>query len=375
MKLLLERLGISITHLKCLDEVFIQYNDEYRRVEDIFNSPPFCDIVSDISKELYAGGKQPRGSQILNRQMILGDIVEYIFTGRAYFFAAKSEENFKNFLKLILYCVNQLLIFDTITVNPDIRRRYIEKLENEIDPQILYEKSGDQQLAYELKNSATVIYDSDWQRYDLLVDSLLPKTLGCPKELIVFAELIRSGKGIIIPLLLLQKIFVYQKPMAPPDFLVLKSNKEIFGIEVGYRKEEQSREFNLKTSIPTFAVDLKNNLHNRCPKCGEIILYCDSIIESYSNGDLPLELNGNGRYYCFNCNSFDDGRCKFSNYYGKVSGTDFIGNPLQNKSMHYHACCVRNDNYTHYSNLVSIIDRHRNHFFAQIPAIDGLEAL
>ena len=218
MKLLLERLGISITHLKCLDEVFIQYNDEYRRVEDIFNSPPFCDIVSDISKELYAGGKQPRGSQILNRQMILGDIVEYIFTGRAYFFAAKSEENFKNFLKLILYCVNQLLIFDTITVNPDIRRRYIEKLENEIDPQILYEKSGDQQLAYELKNSATVIYDSDWQRYDLLVDSLLPKTLGCPKELIVFAELIRSGKGIIIPLLLLQKIFVYQKPMAPPDF-------------------------------------------------------------------------------------------------------------------------------------------------------------
>ena len=123
-----------------------EYNDEYRRVEDIFNSPPFCDIVSDISKELYAGGKQPRGSQILNRQMILGDIVEYIFTGRAYFFAAKSEENFKNFLKLILYCVNQLLIFDTITVNPDIRRRYIEKLEKPMKIQKFYDLTKKQKV-------------------------------------------------------------------------------------------------------------------------------------------------------------------------------------------------------------------------------------
>jgi len=374
LKLLLEKLGISITHLICLDEIFIQNNDEYRRIESIFNSSPFSDIVSDISKELYAGGKQSRGSQILNRQMILGDIIEYIFTGRAYYFAAISEENFKHFLKLILYSVNQLLILDTITVNPDIRKEYIEKLESEIDHQILYEKAGDQQLADELKNSNTIIYDSDWKRFDALVDSLLPKTLGCPKELVVFAELIRSGKGVIIPLLLLQRIFLYQETIAPPDFLVLKSNKEIFGIEVGYRKEEQSREFNLKTSIPTFAVDLKNNLHNRCPKCGEIILYCDFIIESYSNNDLPQVLDEDGKYYCYNCEAFDDGRCKFSNYHGKVRGTDFAGRPIE-KPMHYHALCVRNESYTYYSDVISIIDEHKNEFFAQIPAIDGLENL
>ena len=29
--------------------------------------------------------------------------------------------------------------------------------------------------------------------------------------------------------------------IAPPDFLLLKKNKNIFGIELGYNKESQSR--------------------------------------------------------------------------------------------------------------------------------------
>jgi hypothetical protein len=41
----------------------------------------------------------------MSRQMILGDVIEYIFAGRAYYYAAKSESNLKNFLKLILYTV------------------------------------------------------------------------------------------------------------------------------------------------------------------------------------------------------------------------------------------------------------------------------
>ena len=40
----------------------------------------------------------------------------------------------------------------------------------------------------------------------------------------VFAELIRHKIGIIIPLLLIQRIFGDRNPIAPPDFLILKKN-------------------------------------------------------------------------------------------------------------------------------------------------------
>jgi hypothetical protein len=369
MKLLLDKLNISVQHLKCLDDVFLNNHQEYKRINDILNSEEFSHIYEEISREIYAGGKQPRGNLKLARQMILGDVIEYIFTGRAYYYAAKSEENFKNFLKLIMYSVNQLLIYDSITVQPDIRKLYIEKLEEEIDLKILYEKDDDSELARNLKNSKTVLNDGNWKQFDSLVDSILPKTLGCPKELVVFAELLRVKKGIIIPLLLIQRLFGNRNPIAPPDFLLAKGNKEIFGIEVGYAKEGQSREFSIQTSIPTFAVDLKNNMHNRCPKCGEIILYCDKVIESFSEGTLTSKL------ICKDCQNFDNGNCIFSNYYGKWKGTEFNGNSSEQKERHYHAKCVKDDTYDYRQQSVRINDKHLEEFFAQIPQIQGLENL
>jgi len=372
VKILLDKLGISIQHLKCLDDIFSNEHQEYKRINSILNSEEFGHIYEEISRELYAGGKQPRGNLKLARQMILGDIVEYIFTGRIYYYAVKSEENFKYFLKLIMYSVNQLLIFDSITVQPNIRKLYIEKLEEEIDLKILYEKDGDLALAKELKTSETVIYDTNWKQFDALVDSILPKTLGCPKELVVFAELLRLKKGIIIPLLLIQRLFGNRNPIAPPDFLLAKENKEIFGIEVGYAKEGQSREFSIRTSIPTFAVDLKNNMHNRCPKCGEIILYCDKVIEYFSEGTLDSKLQSD-KFLCKDCPNLDNGNCLFSNYYGKWKGTEFNGNLSEQKERHYHAKCVKNDTYDHRRQSVIIIDEHLEEFFGQIPQIQGLE--
>lgn len=375
MKILLDKLGISIKHLKLLEKIFLENHDEYKRIENVFRTQPFKETVTEISKELYAGGKQLRGNDTLNRQMVLGDIIEYIFTGRAYYYATKSEDNFNNFLKLILYSVNQLLIFDSITVNSDIRRKYLKKLEDKIDINLLYEKEGDKELAKKLMKSNTVYEDSDWEEFDLFVDSILPKTLGCPKELVVFAELIRLKKGIIIPLLLNQKIFGDRNPIAPPDFLLLRENKEIFGIELGYKKEEQSREFTIRTSIPTFAVDLENNLHNRCPKCGEFILYCDPVIEAYSNGTLNDKLDSDsGRFLCLNCPNFEGGNCKYSNYYGKRYGKTFNGDEIESGNRHYHSKCVLNGYYKLRHRKKPIID-HKDEFFAQIPKIQGLENL
>lgn len=154
MKLLLDKLGISVDHLKCLDEVFIENNEEYQRINEILNSDEFISVYQDFARQLYAGGKT-RGNSLLklNRQMILGDVIEYIFSGQAYYHAAKSDDNLKDFYKLIFYSVNQMLLYDTITVNSNLRRLYIEKLEENIPLDILYEKPGDEQLANELKES------------------------------------------------------------------------------------------------------------------------------------------------------------------------------------------------------------------------------
>lgn len=377
MKLLLDKLGVSVEHLKCLDETFRENSEEYQRIEDILTSSEFNEIYTEISREIYAGGKKPRGNIKLARQMILSDVIEYIFTGRAYYFAAKSEENFRNFLKLILYCVNQILLFDIITVNPAIRRAYIEKLEQNIPLEQLYEKEGDQETADDLKENNAVIWTDEWSRdINLFVDSILPKTLGCPKELVVFAELIRLKQGIIIPLLLIQKIFGDKDAIAPPDFLLIKSNKEIYGIEVGYAKEGQSREFSIRTSILTFAVDLMNNMHNRCPKCGENLLYCDPVIEAYSYGTLAHEIeNRGGKFYCHDCPNFNEGRCSFSNYYGSLVAIRFNGEPCPSEGRHYHTNCVLDDHYTFYREKRVIREHHMNDFFAQVPEIDGIKSL
>jgi len=372
MELLLEKLQISVTHLKCLDEIFRAQSPLYNQIEQNMVRELGPDL-DEISKELYAGGKARGG---LNRQMILGDVIEYIFTGRAYYYAAESENRFKSFATLILYSVNQLLLLDTITVDPTIRRAYIEKLEEKIDSSILYEKEGDRELAQRLKTSPAVIWQEEWKPFDTFVDSILPKTLGCPKELIVFLELIRLKKGLIVPLLLTQRLFGSGVKVAPPDFLLLKRNKEMFGIEVGYAKEGQSREFSAQTSIPTFAVDLANHMHNRCPKCGQNILYCDSVIKKYADGTLWGQLDTEGRYKCgADCSNFNGRVCTFANYYGKYRGLCFYGQQKADddkKDMHYHATCVMSGMYRYRRGERSIEEYHGDEFFCQIPKVDGI---
>ncbi len=370
MELLLKRLEFSVEHLLCLDMTFQQCSPEYKNIANKLSAPEFKDIYVDISRELYAGGKKIRGEQRLYRQMILGDVIEYVLTGRAFYYACKSKNNLKNFLKLIFYIVNQLLIMDSITVNNALRQCCIKNLMKcNIPDDILFEKENDKELAEELLKSTTRLNDDNWKRYDAFIDSILPKTLGCPKELVVFAELIRLKIGIILPLLLVQRLFNDKEPIAPPDFLLLKNNRDIYGIEVGYNKEGQSREFSLRTSIPTFAVDLEENMHNRCPVCGEFILYCDKFIEKYSSGFNDLHIK------CSNCDNFDNGNCKYSIYYGKYHGFDYNGVDISEKKMHYHTNCVKDKYYISKNKQINILEKHRDDFYAQVPRIQGLDAI
>lgn len=378
MQLLLKKLNLSVKHLKCLDKIFreecsIYAENELKMRRELGN------VIKDVGRELYAGGKTKGNAHIkMNRQMILGDIIEYIISGRAHYYAAESAENQKNYMKLVFYIVNQLLLFDTITIKPNIRKKYLMLLEATLNKNDLYEKEGDKSLAEDLKYSNIVIWEQGWDKYDNFVDSLLPKTLGTPKELIVFIELIRLRVGLVIPLLLIQRLFNGENAIAPPDFLVLKRNKEIFGIEVGYNKEGQSREFNLKTSIPTFGVDLADHMHNRCPKCGENILYCDEVINDYVNGTLWGKLDDQKRYICGDCPKCNQGMCLYANYYGKYEGDCFYGAQKAGdgkQMLHYHAKCVIESSYKYRNKKVKIKDLHLDEIFAQYPKIEGIDEI
>jgi len=117
-------------------------------------------------------------------------------------------------------------------------------------------------------------------------------------------------------------------------------------------------------------------MHNRCPKCGENILYCDPVIEAYSIGILLERLDEEGRYRCSDCEHFNEGKCKFSNYYGRVNGTSFNGNELEATAYrHYHTNCVKEDTYTYRRQECLIYEDNLTFFFAQIPEIEGLDNL
>jgi hypothetical protein len=377
MNKLLERLSVSVQHLQVLDDIFYQNHPLYKSISDKLNTPPFLSVMEGIELQIYAGGKKTKGKgRKLMRQMILGDLLQYIFTGRAFYYGTFSAQHLKDFQKLILNIVNQILIYDSITIDSNIRTLYINELEKNIPLAILYEKVGDQNLAHSLKSNPIKIGQQGWSTaIDSFIDSILPKTLGNPKELVVFTELIRMKKGIIIPLLLIQRTFGIKDPIAPPDFLIIKPNKDIFGIEVGYAKEGQSREFALQTSIPTMAVDLKNNMHNRCPKCGGMILYCEPVIDFFVDGTLHQKLGQScGKFLCKSCLQFNSGNCVFSNYYGYANINDFTGKPLKQGNYHFHAACVLGDSFLYYNKpkpISSLLDT----FFAQIPEIQGLESL
>ena len=66
-----------------------------------------------------------------------------------------------------------------------------------------------------------------------------------------FREALKNHNSVILTQEMVLKYFGDKNPIAPPDFLLAKGNKEIYGIEVGYSKEGQSREFSIRFSSTT----------------------------------------------------------------------------------------------------------------------------
>lgn len=340
-----ENLVKSIEHLKTLTTVFSDknnyekmvdwniYNDNYSKLNQLMSSPEI-----EMPKQLYDEN---------GRQMILADIIEYIFFGRGYYAITKGGAEKKKLLKskfieIMLRYVNVLMCYESMTADKGLRKKFLEQLKNKI-PEV-----GNEELFEKLKGfegNVGISGEGDEEVNDYF-DTILPKTAGgLWHEILVFAFLLRYDLGYIVPLLLHQKLLSGSDSVVPPDFLLITREKDIYGVEVGRKKEIQSGAFSLTTNIPTASVDTENSRNSdRCPLCKRWIQFCDRAIQDFSNLDKPLApveikcLDGTCSF--FPKEEIAEGKCPYTKYSrNKAKTMQHTHHPYAD-GKHYHYSCV-----------------------------------
>jgi len=398
-----ENIKRSIEHLDKIHNIFYDETNHPIYVE-MYQK---FDSLTKAHEELFL--KQIYGSS--GRQMILADIIEYIFNGRGYYFVTANKNDYSmrigEYIKMIMYFTNLLMYYESMTVNVIDRIDFLKSvkltLPSEEDFNLfngLLEYGG--VIGLPEKNIPLNLFKEDLiDKYDLgspeaakkklnkYFDSLLPKTAGgLWHELLVYAFLLRYKLGYVIPLLLNQRLLHGEKKhLVPPDFLILTDDKRIYGIEVGMKKEIQSGSFSLDTGIPTATVDTINSRSSdRCPICKEWILFCHRAIDEFSDQSSKIKsseikcLDGNCKYY--SKNDIINGCCPFTKYSSNCAKTlDFTHHKFAN-GLHYHYRCILTN--IENTNKVKIIeslntqiskDKTVSALKTHLPYYQGLESL
>lgn len=309
--------------LKSDFEIYMEQSKEYSTILETLNIP----------SQLY-GEK--------GRQMILADIIEYILLSRG-LYSLKKPEDKKLFIKSILKLVNLLMSYELLTISDGLRKEYCKQLKEKI-PDITEEN-----LFYELENFSGIIglpnadVRKDLSKY---FDTLLPKTAGgLWHELLVYVFLLRLNIGYIVPLLLSQRLHGLQNHLVPPDFLIITYQKQIFGVEVGIKKEIQSGSFSLQTAIPTATIDTINSrTSDRCPICKKWIQICPYVIDNFSNFEIEIE-KPELRCLDIDCPYFSkeeiaNGQCPYTKYSRKKADSKDYTHHSFSDGKHYHYQCV-----------------------------------
>ncbi len=336
----------SLQHLKTLDKVyqtksyknknnkneFEIYNNSLRELNNSFNELGFYE-------ELYSKN---------NKQMVLADIIEYIILGRGFYSIGTrkkdTEKNKKLFIKGVLNLVNILMVFETITVDTDLRKKFLLNVSEKI------KEIKEEELFNELKEYIGEIGIPDSNASKKLTkyfDKFLPKTAGgLWHELLVYIFMLRNNLGYIIPLLLHQKFYSLNGHIVPPDFLIISHDKRIFGVEVGIKKEIQSGSFSLKTAIPTATIDTINSRNSdRCPICKKWIEFCPYVIEKYSDTDKiikKIEIKCLDECDKYTKEDIVKGKCKYSKYSRNKTNSEHTKHEYSD-GKHYHYYCVLNN--------------------------------
>lgn len=275
--------------------------------------------------------------------------------------------NRKSYLKMILHVVNELLIQEPVTTSAYFseRKRFMNFMKKQNisyffedeEAKKIYEEAkkfkGD--LSYKDKKTKKLYY---------AVDSLLPKSIGAAIELIVYAYLIRHDFGYVIPMLLNQRLLSHDSHLIAPDFLIVK-NGRIFGVEVkqAFKKTpDHIFDFSSETSIPVVVARVPNTVPLRCPICKKWILYCDEIIDRFSDYSQKIE---NIKISCKReCQNFR--KCNYITYKGVLKSS-------KEKELHYHYNCVKKKPFVR--NLMKDKKEQEKRLISYYPHVQGLSKL
>ena len=317
---------------------------------------------TDLADQLYFGQK--------GRQMVLGDILAYMLTGRGYWTAVESPEKFQNFLKVRLYVCNLLLLQESLlsaSSKAQQRRRILTSLEkHNID--FFFATPAEEDLYKKLKAYPGLLTPRDPRDLYKVMDSVAPKPLGTVGELVVYLHLLNRRLGYVIPLLFIQRIFRGIDYIAPPDYLLLRPGGEIFGVEVGsgigqfsltQGKIDQVNRFVQDTSIPVVTAVVPHLY--RCATCEEWITFCDRVIDEMAAGESEKEV-----ILCQECDSFNQGKCTSIIYYGQ---TKIKGQRLRHHYHHFHG------NSSHYVNNTGLRRSPEKKLLQYFPVVEGLDRL
>jgi hypothetical protein len=335
----------SIDHLNTLHSTFVQesnFLDDEKKDYWLYkeNFEKFSYIISELGINTQLYGQK-------DRQMILADMLEYIFLGRGYY-SIKTIEDKQKFTKSILYFVNLLMCYESMTYYNNIRKKYLTQLKTNI-PKIEIEEPFIDLIKFQGSVGLKKGTSDAPERLNDYFDTLLPKTAGgLWHELLVFIFLLRNDIGYIIPLLLNQRLLRKNDNLVPPDFLIISSEKRIYGVEVGRKKEIQSGSFSLKTAIPTASIDTENSRSSdRCPICKRWIPFCDFVINNYSNFEYDfekIEVRCLEKCTLFkNKEDIKKGLCPYTKYSRNQARTFEYANHEFATGLHYHYQCVLNN--------------------------------
>jgi hypothetical protein len=344
MKRLFKNLDKSVAHIKALTYFFVK-SGSYDLPKDEKDKKLYRENFNELKGVLSSLGFESELYNQKTRQMILGDLFEYIFLGRGFYSIGKDRKSAakkESFVRAVLHFVNLLMCFETITVEADRRTRLVNYLAENVDGLENEDNfSGLRDYTGSVGTPSSQAAGSELNDY---FDKLLPKTAGGMwHELLVYIFILRHNLGYVLPLLLHQKIYSKTDHLVPPDFLVITKDKRMFGIEVGRKKEIQSGAFSLKTAIPTASLDTENSRNSdRCPICQKWILFCPVVIEKFS--DFSDDINRTELKCLNSCTKFGteeivNGVCPYSKYARGRTLQSHTQHPYSD-GKHYHYQCV-----------------------------------
>ncbi|MFC1924045.1 hypothetical protein ACFLXA_01590 [Chloroflexota bacterium] len=358
MREAIERIQRTAEQLSITDKLLESYDNEYKRMRKkllkVSSYPEFLKVI-------YHGQT--------GRQMVLGDLFEYIITGRGYWLALQGKREFRDYIRIILYLINLVTIQESVfSFKTEARQEILSSLKKAgIEDFFISEEEKKRFSEFE-KYDGRIMVTGETRSLYKVMDSLTPKPIGAAIELIVYIYLMNRRIGYIAPLLLSQSLLGGEKIVAPPDYLLLPGNGRAIGIEVGggmgqyslqQGKIDQANLFIQETGIPIITAGVPHIY--RCETCQCWITFCDEVIKRTSCGESDLE-----NINCVKCPKYDNGHCSDIIYYGQIER-----NGIRRRHHYYHFTKQHYVQETGLSTSKSRMDKLIQYF----PVVRGLENL